>query len=360
MNLTSISIARVKEAEKKFDMFPATGLAAWERAAKEELQGLDPWGKLAQTVDGIEIKPYYTATTSSAKTLRLPVSKDPYLGPRAWYNCPLVSVQDPIQANTIALEHLQQGANGVLFELHDVVNFSQLLQAIEWPYCSLNFLAKENADAIAIDLDRFLDGRQGPTHGALFGNHQSLPPSNHSFCFVGLEISAQGAAIDALAEGIIAMDQLLGDAFGSRSTQTAFSVEIGTDFFMEICKLRALRGVWQYLAAKRGIQAASALFIHARSRAWTAEPFAPHGNMLKATTAAMSAILGGCDVLTIEPEYSNDATMNSAARNISNVLREESHFSKVADPLAGSYFVDELTAHLTEGVWKLVQTSMKR
>ena len=81
--------------------------------------------------------------------------------------------------------------------------------------------------------------------------------------------------------------------------------------------------------------------------------------MLKATTASMAAILGGCDVLTVDAEDPDNATMSRAARNVSNVLREESHFSKVADPLAGSYFIDDLTRQLSENVWQLVQTKMR-
>ena len=155
------------------------------------------------------------------------------------------------------------------------------------------------------------------------------------------------------------MDQLLGNYFKARSTEVAFSVEVGTDFFFETSKLRALRAVWQKLLVKRGTDPKSPLLIHAWSRPWINEAYAPHGNMLKATTASMAAIFGGCDVLTVDAEDSDNTTMRRAARNVSNVLREESHFSKVADPLAGSYFVDDLTRRLSEQVWQLVQTKMR-
>ena len=68
----------------------------------------------------------------------------------------------------------------------------------------------------------------------------------------------------------------------------------------------------------------------------------------------MSAILGGCDALTLEPE-DDQARSIRVARNVSNVLREESHFAKVADPLAGAYFVESLSLQLADTAWKSFQ-----
>ncbi len=359
MNLTTISIAHVKEAEKNFDVFPATDLPSWERAAKDELQGLDPWKKLTQEVQGIEIKPFYATGPASIVPTPLLAAENTFLGPRTWYNSPRVIVRDPIQANAVALEHLKQGANGIYFELEDAVDFSVLLKSIEWPYCSLNFLAKENTSAITKELERVLSHLAGQSHGALFGTHQILPLKNHSFRFIGTEIFTGIHPIEALAEGIVSMDRLLGDSLQARSTEVAFSVEVGTDFFFEISKLRALRIVWQKLLAYRSTGQKSPLFIHTWSRPWINETYSPHGNMLKATTASMASILGGCDVLTVDAEDSENTTMRRAARNVSNVLREESHFSKVADPLAGSYFLDDLTRQLSEQIWQLVQPRIK-
>ena len=82
--------------------------------------------------------------------------------------------------------------------------------------------------------------------------------------------------------------------------------------------------------------------------------------MLKSTTAAMAGILGGCDALTIEPEDRNHAMMSRIARNVSNVLREESFFSKVADPFAGSYFIEDLSKQLTEAAWTSINSQLAK
>jgi methylmalonyl-CoA mutase len=73
----------------------------------------------------------------------------------------------------------------------------------------------------------------------------------------------------------------------------------------------------------------------------------------------MAAIAGGCDSITIEPEDATNETMNRMARNVSSILRDESHFSKVADPTAGSYYIDSLTEQLSEKAWSKFQSLMK-
>ena len=72
----------------------------------------------------------------------------------------------------------------------------------------------------------------------------------------------------------------------------------------------------------------------------------------------MAAILGGCDVLTVSEEDPNQPMMSRVARNVSNILREESHFSNVADPIAGSFFLEDLTNQLTESAWKRLQKEL--
>ncbi|HWA32821.1 MAG TPA: methylmalonyl-CoA mutase family protein, partial [Cyclobacteriaceae bacterium] len=107
----------------------------------------------------------------------------------------------------------------------------------------------------------------------------------------------------------------------------------------------------------RGLSIASNLFIHAASLPWKATQFEPHENMIKGTSAAMASILGGCDALTIDAEDNTQPMQLRVARNVSNILREDSFFSKVADPVAGSYYIEDLTRQISEGAWKSVQQS---
>jgi methylmalonyl-CoA mutase len=84
----------------------------------------------------------------------------------------------------------------------------------------------------------------------------------------------------------------------------------------------------------------------------------PNTNLLRQTTEAMSAIIGGIDRLIIHPfdacslDGSSEFT-ERIALNISNLLQDESYFSAVADPLGGSYAIESLTEEISVQGWNL-------
>ncbi len=97
--------------------------------------------------------------------------------------------------------------------------------------------------------------------------------------------------------------------------------------------------------------------IHCVTCEWNKSASDPHINMLKTQTEAMSAILGGADSLTVEPcdiiFRQPDEFSERIARNQQLILKEESYFDKVADPGAGSYYIEKLTYLIAENAWKL-------
>ncbi|MEZ5011396.1 MAG: methylmalonyl-CoA mutase family protein [Bacteroidales bacterium] len=97
--------------------------------------------------------------------------------------------------------------------------------------------------------------------------------------------------------------------------------------------------------------------IHSVTGEWNKTVYDPYVNMLRTQTEAMSATLGGADSLTVLPFDSVFAGANEfserIARNQQLLLREESHFDKTADPAAGSYYIENLTASMAGEAWKL-------
>jgi methylmalonyl-CoA mutase len=141
----------------------------------------------------------------------------------------------------------------------------------------------------------------------------------------------------------------------------SFSIAIDTDFFVSIAKLKALRYLWFQIAQAYGYTAFKAenFSIHARSEVWINPDFQPHGNMLKETTAAMATVLGGANRLSTYPEDIENEVMSRIARNTTHILREESHFNKVADPLAGAYLVENMVTEMAEKAWAKFQSHCK-
>lgn len=144
-----------------------------------------------------------------------------------------------------------------------------------------------------------------------------------------------------------------------------FCFALGSQFFMEIAKLRAARVIWaQIVQAFGGSADARRMVLHARTSRWNKTAYDPYVNMLRATTEAFSGIAGGSDSLQVgafdETLRPADEFSRRMARNIQIILREESHLDRVIDPAGGSWYVETLTTELAEKAWALFQEIEKR
>jgi methylmalonyl-CoA mutase len=138
-----------------------------------------------------------------------------------------------------------------------------------------------------------------------------------------------------------------------------FGFCIGSSYFMEMAKLRAARFLWSRIleAYPDFREDLAPMYLLSQTSGWNQTLYDPHVNMLRATTSAMSAILGGTDSLTVLPY---DLPLGGPgpsslriARNIQIILQEEAYLDKVMDPAAGSYYIENLTDTLINGAWKL-------
>lgn len=140
------------------------------------------------------------------------------------------------------------------------------------------------------------------------------------------------------------------DLLASDSAVTVFGFAAGSNFFVEIAKLRAIRILWSQVASAFDLEQ-SAIRIHVRTANENKALYDPYINLLRVTTEAMAAIIGGCDSLTITP-CRFDAHL---AENVHHLLREESRLGRVMDPGAGSYSIEALTDQIAGEAWKLFQ-----
>jgi methylmalonyl-CoA mutase len=340
----------------------------WKEAAQQELNGEDPFVKLKIAKGKISILPYYDSCPANTSSFfSLPISANTYLGARGWVNAPKILVADEKSANKLALDHLNRGADGILFQIDTNPKFDQLLKGIELPYCFTFFQGGINLD-FRTSLFHYLQASyQGqPTPGGLFSNRWiSLSDTvDASFKQVGFVVAEKETTEDTIAWALKNLVDLLdqctdqGESAEKILRQVAFSVSIGTDFFQEAVKLKVLRGLFSSIALAYGV-ADVHVHIHATSTRWIKDAFQPHGNLIKSTTAGLAAVLGGCDSLTIEAEETENGTLQRMARNVSSLLREESHLSRVADPLEGSYYVESLADAVAEKSWAYFKELVK-
>lgn len=139
-----------------------------------------------------------------------------------------------------------------------------------------------------------------------------------------------------------------------------FGFAVGPNFFAEMAKLRAARILWTRVVEVFGVDPKAApMAIHARTALRDKTRLDPYTNMLRTTTEAMSAVLGGCTSLHVGP-YDEvfqvpDGFSRRIARNTQIILDEECGLGRVIDPAGGSWFVESLTAELAERAWKQFQ-----
>lgn len=336
----------------------------WRRVAASELKSSESLEQLTWESRGhIRFEPYYSRndalTIGRAQASRAVQSQ-------SWLNLPLMpALPDDDIADRIE-EHTSSGADGIIIDLRKVHAFDpgplRTDPGSVKQYWFLDDSGLKASRAIqelsarkkieSLNTCILLNSISGRLEAEL------LPEDNDLFGILQMET---GDLRQDLAEALLKINDLAA-SFEKEKRQPArfvISVPVGTSFLLEIAKLRALRQLWPLLLECWGRDSTPGLLVHARSEAWSNAAFDPHANMLKGTTAAMAAVLGGCDALTVVPQDQNDLLQRRIARNISLIIRHEAFPYERNDPAAGSYFVEKATEELSRESWNIFEQAAK-
>ena len=148
------------------------------------------------------------------------------------------------------------------------------------------------------------------------------------------------------------------DKFAGR---LSFFFAIGTNFFMEAAKLRAARLLWHRIMDELGAKdpRSKMLRTHCQTSGVSLQEQDPYNNVIRTAYEAMSAVLGGTQSLhtnALDEAIALPTDFSARiARNTQLILQEETGVTNVVDPLAGSYYVEKLTADLADAAWELIQ-----
>ena len=187
---------------------------------------------------------------------------------------------------------------------------------------------------------------------------QDSLPGNSGAIRADLLHEAGGHAIQELGYGIAAGVERLAALTAAQPVdgavrQIEFVFAAGPSYFIEIAKLRAARLMWAQAVTAFGSKddAACRMRLHVRTPRRNKSAYDRYTNLLRVTTEALSAVLGGCDRLTVELSGFDP----HLAVNVQRILKEEAHLDAVADPAGGSYYIEALTDSLARQGWKLMQ-----
>ncbi len=169
--------------------------------------------------------------------------------------------------------------------------------------------------------------------------------------------SVQESAI-ALSIAVYYIDELLNKGLNidDIAQRMSFNLSIGTNFFMEIAKFRAIRIIWSKILKEYGANLHSQkMFINANTSEREISKIDPYVNLLRSTSQVFSAVMGNCNSITVNNFDREFGLPNEfsrrIARNTQNVIKYESHLNDTIDPVSGSYYIESLTNELINSIW---------
>jgi methylmalonyl-CoA mutase len=153
-----------------------------------------------------------------------------------------------------------------------------------------------------------------------------------------------------------------GASIDEASACMQFNFAMGSSYFPQIAKLRAFRWMWKRVIEAYNPEHACSVntFIHASTSRYLQTAKDKHNNLLRATTQTMSAYVGGVNSVSVVPYNSwqeqADESALRWARNIQQLLLEESYFGEYTAVADGAYYIEQLTDQLVGAAWKQFQT----
>jgi methylmalonyl-CoA mutase len=395
--------------EKLFAEFSPVTTRQWEEKILEDLKGADYNENLIwRTIDEIDLRPYYREEDlKELPYLDVVPGEYPFIrGYKTrnnnWDICQEIVVHSFREANRKALSLIDKGVTSPKFILTEKLPenlkiLEELLENIDLQSVHVHF-SVSSIDPSLLNLLYELAIRKGYDPSAIngsvdydplgyllrTGNYFKDEEKDLLFLKKSLDFAIKNLPsfrVISVSAGIFhqagaSISQELGFALatgaeylatfadhelnaGEISQRISFNFSTGSDYFPEIAKLRSARLLWFVItrAFNPEYMDSCRMNINCSTSGFNQTVFDPYNNLLRATTEAMSAILGGADSLTVLPF--DNATGNSGefserlARNIQLILREEAYFNKVADPSAGSYYIENLTNKISENAWKI-------
>ena len=361
-----------------FSNFNPVSKQEWTEKVKTDLKGEDFNKKLVwKNLSNIDIPPFFTSE-----------DKKDYLKNTGENSQSLINyryIDGPTEesANKLALKALEEGINGLLFDIKESTLVSKLLAGINLNKIAVAFILRAHEIAFAIDFFDYATAQKidqnnlkGYFDMELIPNYVIKGKMNPGQCnkaaaiaelasefpnFKAITISGT-AYLDSGANQVQEVAYTLNslicfiEKFSDRgiSLETIFNnlhfqLGIGSEYFIETGKFRAFNSLLQEIAKKYGI----AEFSHSltgKTSVWSKSVTDAHTNLLRATTETMSAILGNVDGILIDPydnEFNDTSDFSSRiAGNIYTILKEESYFGKVANPVDGCYYIEEVSSKI--------------
>ncbi len=395
-----------------FEEFKPVSTEEWEEAIRKDLKGADYEKKLVwQSPEGFKVMPYYREEHLEGIPFIhslpgiFPFVRGNKKTDNTWKIRQDIAIDKDNFENSLqkAKTIIQKGVNSIGFRVAEEFSieysdFEKLMTQIWQNGIEINIEAGLQTPQIAEFLSKYAQNDKLPfeklegclsfdplIHVLLNGNYpvgedeislfdkarqiiettkdfpkvKSLTISGYLFGNSGSSIVQELAfSLSAAVEYFHRLTDL-GLSVSDISNKMRFIFSIGSNYFFEIAKLRAARMLWARVVNefRPSDMDSCKMNIHCVTSAYNKTLYDPYVNMLRTTTEAMAATLGGTDSLEVLPfDFPSGKTTEFSeriARNQQLILKEEAGFDKIADPSAGAYYIENLTDNIAREAWKL-------
>ncbi len=353
-----------------FDDFKSVSSKEWKQKIQADLKGADYNENLIwKSPEGIHVKPFYHRDDFEEGFSPIPGQ------PSRWNIGQFIFIDDVNIANKLALDALQRGAEALFFTAEKTFDIDALFENISIEnhlfYFDLKFLSPEfcNHPAFAnlacqkAGANIFLlndiinhhtqDGNWYNTLKEDFSQLEEIVVKTKILSVNASSYQNAGAtSTQQLAYTLAHANEYL-NAFGNNTAsieKVIFKISVGTNYFFEIAKVRALRLLYASLAREYGVTEVCHIIALPSNRNKTLYDY--NVNMLRTTTECMSAVLGGADTICNVPYDAIYHKSNEFGERISRnqllILKHESYFDSITNASDGSYYIESLTTQLAE------------
>ncbi|WP_053992264.1 methylmalonyl-CoA mutase subunit beta [Mangrovimonas sp. TPBH4] len=352
-----------------FNEFEEVSSKQWKQKIQVDLKGADYNDTLIwNTNEGIDVRPFY----------HLDETELPFPSPNTkaslWAINQTIFVADVEKSNAKAKEVLNRGAESITFIVPSSgVNINVLMKGLPNTETTFHFTLQFCSDTFVKELKNLLGTTPHTVQIDVIGNlaktgnwYRNLNSDFEAYksivaitngITINMELYQNAGAnhVQELAYGLAHANEYLNHLEGNPAIKPTFKVSVGSNYFFEIAKLRALRLLWASLAAEYKADETCHIMATPTKRNKTLYDY--NTNMLRTTTECMTAILGGADTvgnLAYDAIYHKDNEFGERiARNQLLMLKHESYFNKVNNPADGAYYIEQLTEQLAEKALEL-------
>lgn len=355
-----------------YNEFSSVSLEQWKEKIEKDLKGKPISGLDFNPEFNLDAKAYYHP--EEFKNQLYSNHKNILKNDNDWFITEKFNDLDSVKTNKIILDCLNKGTTGLKIELSTNSNISRLLSDVLTEHISIHIVLISNDQInelesyfkgkkclnLIVEYPVFTSGIKNGIFSKEFLNLQKVIDSEFeakTIVIDGLSFGNAGASTTQELGIILAQ---LNEVFESINVnnvhnKVVINLSINENYFVNISKFRALIELIAQLYEQKGIKDYQLPFINATTSVRNVAQNDKYNNVLRHTTEAMSAVLGGANAIVIEP-YSNitnnDHELSERiSRNIQLVLKEEAFFDKVVDPGSGSYYIEYLTDQIINKSW---------